>query len=226
MGGTALVTGGTGGLGTAVTGELLRQGWRVVVPWNSPGSAEHVQEHDNLDLIKADLFEEGDAASVAGRAAADPDAPLRAVVNLVGGFAMGGRVHEAPVADFEQQLRLNLRPAYLTSQAAIPHLIDSGGGSVVCVSSKAALKPFPGGVGYVTSKAALLAFVDTLAVEYKGKGIRSNAVLPGMIDTPANRAGQPNADRSNWTAPEDIASVIAFLCAGDSSVVNGAHVPV
>ncbi|WP_307832051.1 SDR family oxidoreductase [Prauserella cavernicola] len=223
---TALVTGGTGGLGVAVTRELLADGWRVVVPWIAERELERLGEADGLELVRADLFDPADAARCAERAASDAGAPLRAVVNLVGGFAMGERVAETPVDDFEHQLRLNLRPTYLTAQAAVPHLLEAGGGAIVCMSSKAALHPFPGAAGYVTSKAAVLGLVGALDAEYSRRGIRVNAVLPSMIDTPANRASQPDADRSGWVSPERIAKVIAFLCGDESGVVSGAQVPV
>lgn len=223
---TAVITGGTGGLGAEVTTAFLATGWRVVVPWIADEELSRLPEHDNIEPVRADLFDPTAAAQVADQAAADGNAPLAAVVNLVGGFAMGSRLHETDIAEFDSQLQLNLRATYLTSQAALPHLIAAGGGSVVCVSSRAAVRPFSGGVGYVTSKAAVLALVDTMAVEYKRDGIRVNAVLPSMIDTPGNRASQPDADPSAWTAPADIAGVIRFLCEDGSGVVNGAHVPV
>ncbi|HEX6472458.1 MAG TPA: SDR family NAD(P)-dependent oxidoreductase [Streptosporangiaceae bacterium] len=222
---TAIVTGGTGGLGAAVTRRFLDASWRTVVPWHDERELKRLPEHPLLTLVRADLFDAASAAACAESAAADPAAPLAAVVNLVGGFAMGGRVHETPVEDFERQLRLNLRPAYLTCQAALPHLIAAGGGSIVCVSSRAALQPFPGAAGYVTSKAAVLGLVDALAVEYRDDGIRANAVLPSVIDTPANRASQPDADVERWVKPEQIADVIFGLCAG-AEVVSGAHIPV
>ncbi|SFO99045.1 NAD(P)-dependent dehydrogenase, short-chain alcohol dehydrogenase family [Amycolatopsis arida] len=223
---TALVTGGTGGLGTAVTRTLLAEGWRVVVPWTREEGRDRLGAADGLELVRADLFEPADVARCVELAAGEPGAPLRAVVNLVGGFGMGPKVHEAPVEDFEWQLRLNLRPTYLVSQAAIPHLVAGGGGSVVCLSSRAAVRPFPGAAGYVTAKAAVLAFVAALDAEYRGDGIRANAVLPGVIDTPANRTAMPNADRSGWVAPEEIAKTIVFLCGDSSGVVSGAQVPV
>lgn len=163
---------------------------------------------------------------MADEAASNATAPLTAVVNLIGGFAMSGRVHETDVAKFEGQLRLNLRPTYLASQAALPHLIGAGGGSIVCVSSRAALRPFSGAAGYITGKAAVLALVDAMAAEYKPDGVRVNAVLPSVIDTPGNRASQPDADYSNWVTPAEIAEVVHFLCDDRSSVVSGAHVPV
>jgi NAD(P)-dependent dehydrogenase (short-subunit alcohol dehydrogenase family) len=223
---TAIVTGGTGGLGHAVTERFLQDGWRVVVPWVTEREAERLGHHDDLELIEADLFDEGSVASVIGLATQDEARPLRAVANLVGGFSQGGRIHETPIADFESQLRLNLRPTYLVTAAALPTLVAAGGGSIVCVSTRAALRPFPGASGYVTAKAAVLAFVDAAALEYKKDGVRVNAVLPSIIDTPANRAANPDANFDNWVQPQEIADVIAFLCSDAAAVTSGAHVPV
>jgi NAD(P)-dependent dehydrogenase (short-subunit alcohol dehydrogenase family) len=222
---SVLVTGGSGGLGAAVTGAFLDGGWRVVVPIHDDAERERVPEHERLVLEPADLLDEASARAVVALAAADETAPLRAVVNLVGGFAMGGRVHETPVEDFENQLRLNLRPTYLVCQAAIEHLLTAGG-SIVCVSSRAALRPFPGAAGYITAKAAVLAFVDALAAEYRDDDIRVNAILPSVIDTPANRRSMPDADVARWVTPAQIAAVVRFLCEDGSAVISGAHVPV
>jgi NAD(P)-dependent dehydrogenase (short-subunit alcohol dehydrogenase family) len=223
---SALITGGTGGLGSAVTRAFLDGGWRVVVPLYDEAERDRVPAHERLVLEQADLFDAESAAAVTALAAADEDAPLGAVVNLVGGFAMGGRVHETPVEDFEAQLRLNLRPTYLVCHAAIPHLQAAGGGAIVCVSSRAAVKPFAGAAGYVVAKAAVLSFVDVLATEYRDDAIRANAVLPSVIDTPANRRSMPDADFESWVTPEQIAGVVRFLCEDGSGVVSGAHVPV
>jgi NAD(P)-dependent dehydrogenase (short-subunit alcohol dehydrogenase family) len=166
MAATVIVTGGTGGLGHAVTERFLDDGWRVVVPWVAEHELERLERRDTLELIQADLFDEQSVASVVKLAAQAETRPLRAVVNLVGGFSEGGRIHETPIADFEAQLRLNLRPTYLATAAALPTLIAQGGGSVVCVSTRAALRPFPGASGYITAKAAVRAFGDAAAVEY------------------------------------------------------------
>ncbi len=226
MAGSALITGGTGGLGAAVTRAFLDGGWRVVVPVFDAAERERVPTHERLVLEPADLGDPDSTEAVTQIAAADGDAPLRAVVNLVGGFAEGGRVHETPVEDYESQLRLNLRPAYLVCHAAIPHMQAAGGGAIVCVSSRAGLKPFAGAAGYIVAKAAILAFVDVLAVEYRDDGIRANAILPSVIDTPANRRSMPDADHGRWVAPEQIACVVRFLCEDGSGIVSGAHVPV
>jgi NAD(P)-dependent dehydrogenase (short-subunit alcohol dehydrogenase family) len=223
---TALVTGGTGGLGVAVVERFLGDGWRVLVPWVAERALERLPAREGLELRRADLSDAAEVTQVVAAAGGDAGAPLGAVVNLVGGFAAGPRVHETPIEDFEAQFRLNLRPTYLVTQAALPGLIEAGGGAIVCVSTRAALEPFSGAAGYVASKAAVLAFVRALAVEYRDEGIRANAILPSVIDTPANRAAMPRADHSRWVRPEEIAGVITFLCSPESAPTSGAAVPV
>ncbi len=224
MSDTAIVTGGTGGLGAAVVHRLLDDGWRVVVPWIVERELERVEEHERLELVRADLFDPEAAAGVV--AAATADHVLRGLVNLVGGFAVADRVHETPIEKFEEQLRLNLRPTYLVSAAALGPMLEGGGGSIVCVGSRAALQPFRGASGYVTSKAAVIAFAQAVAAEYKNDGIRCNAILPSVIDTPANRASMPNADHEKWVKPAEIAGVIAHLLSPDSAPTSGAAIPV
>jgi NAD(P)-dependent dehydrogenase (short-subunit alcohol dehydrogenase family) len=223
---SALVTGGTGGLGAAVTQRLLEDGWRVVVPWIAERELERVEPRAGLELVQADLFEHEAVATAVLQAAGHADAPLRAVVNLVGGFAQGARVAEEPVESFERQLRLNLRPTYLVTQAALPHLVAAGGGSIVCVGTRAALAPFPGAAGYVTAKAGVIAFAQAVAVEYRDDSVRCNVLLPSVIDTPANRAAMPNADFTRWVEPAQVAATIAFLCSDDAAATSGAAVPV
>ena len=223
---SAIVTGGTGGLGSAVVGRLLDGGWRVVVPWIVERELERMSEREGLELVKADLFDAEQAASVAARGAGASEAPLRGVVNLVGGFAAGGRVHETPIEEFEKQFELNLRPAYLVTAATLPGLIEAGGGSIVCVGTRAAVQPFSGAAGYISSKAAVIAFAQAVAAEYKNDGIRCNAILPSVIDTPANRASLPRADHERWVKPAEIAAVIAHLLSDDARTTSGAAIPV
>lgn len=214
----ALVAGGGGALGRAVVRELAKAGWMVTV----------VDRHNRTDplaggaqLVQADLLE-----PEAAQAAVEGVRDLRAVVNLVGGFSMGPKVEGVELADFERMLRLNLVPAFNLAHAAMPHLADAGGGAFVCVSARAALHPFSGAAGYITAKAAVLALVRALDSEYRDARVRCNAVLPSVIDTPANRESMPKADPSRWVAPEEIARVIRFLCSEDSAPTSGAAVPV
>jgi NAD(P)-dependent dehydrogenase (short-subunit alcohol dehydrogenase family) len=223
---TILVTGGTGALGSSVVAAFLDAGWRAAVTWLDPRELERVEEREGLVLVEADLFDEDAVEHAVAEAAGDESAPLEAVANLVGGYAGGARVHETPLADFERQFTLNLRPTYLVTRAAVPRLIRNGGGSVVCVSTRAAVQPFAGAAGYIASKAAVLAFVKAVATEYRDDAVRCNAILPSVIDTPGNRASQPDADHSRWVAPAEIAQVVRFLCSEESAPVSGAEVPV
>jgi NAD(P)-dependent dehydrogenase (short-subunit alcohol dehydrogenase family) len=220
---TALITGGAGGLGAATVAAFLSEGWRVVAPVR-PGAAGRMPA--GAIAAEGDLATVTDVTAAARLAAAEPGAPLRAVVNLTGGFASGGLVADTPVEDFEAMLTTNLRPTYLVTAATLPHLVAAGGGSIVCVSSRAAVAPFPGAAGYVTAKAAVLAFAGAVAVEYRRQRVRCNTVLPSVIDTPANRAAMPDADTSRWVRPEEIAEVIFFLASDASGATSGAQVPV
>jgi NAD(P)-dependent dehydrogenase (short-subunit alcohol dehydrogenase family) len=219
---TAVVTGGTGGLGSAVVAELLGRGWRVVVPWVAKHELQRLDPlaGDRLELVHANLFEQQGVRACISRAGAD----LRAVVNLVGGFASGQRVEDTDVEVFEAQFNLNLRPTYLVTQAAFPFMRRAGGGSIVCVSSRSAVRPFAGAAGYCASKAAVIAFAQTVNEEGRPHGIRCNAILPSVIDTPANRAEM--GQDAPMVAPVQIARVIAFLVSEDSAPINGAAVPV
>jgi NAD(P)-dependent dehydrogenase (short-subunit alcohol dehydrogenase family) len=223
---TAIVTGGTGGLGSAVVARLLDDSWRVVVPWIAERELERVQQRERLELIQADLFDQAAVERVVSAAAANDEAPLRGLVNLVGGFAAGGRVHETPIDEFEQQFRLNLRPTYLVTQASLAQMVKRGDGAIVCVGTRAALQPFRGAAGYVSSKAAVIAFAQAVAVEYRDDGIRCNSILPSVIDTPANRAAMPKADHERWVKPAEIAAVISHLLSPDASPTSGAAIPV
>src|SRR5436305_14152606 len=137
---TAIVTGGTGGLGAAVVTRLLDDGWRVVVPWIFERELDRVERRPGLELIQADVTNPSDVDAVVAAAVASDGAPLGGLVNLVGGFAAGGRVHETPVEDFEKQFSLNIRPTYLMTQAALKELVDNGGGAIVCVGTRAAVQ--------------------------------------------------------------------------------------
>jgi NAD(P)-dependent dehydrogenase (short-subunit alcohol dehydrogenase family) len=224
--GTAIVTGGTGGLGAAVVERLLGDGWRVVVPWVAEHELGRLPQREGLELVQADLFDPGAVAAVVAAATTRDDAPLSGLVNLVGGFAMGARVHETPIEEFERLFTLNLRPTYLMTSAVLPAMIARGGGSIVCVGTRAALQPFSGAAGYISSKAAVIAFAQAVAVEYRKDGIRCNVVLPSTIDTPGNRAAMPDADHSKWVAPAAIAGVIAHLLSEHAAPTSGAAIPV
>ena len=205
--------------------ELLDAGHTVTATWLVESERERAEaefgDDERLTLVQADLMEvEGAEAAVA----ATED--IGAVVNLVGGFASGPLVHETHPDEFDRMLRLNLRPGCCLAYAAIPRMLEGGGGAYVGVSARPAVKPFAGAGAYVTAKAAVLAFVQALDADYAKRGIRANAILPSVIDTPANRAAEPDADHSRWVQPADIARVIRFLVSDDAAVTSGGAIPV
>jgi NAD(P)-dependent dehydrogenase (short-subunit alcohol dehydrogenase family) len=217
---TVLVAGGTGYLGSAVVHELVASGYAVTATWVVEKERERLAS-EPVELVEANLFE----PEAVDAAVATMD-DLEAVVNLVGGYAEGTRVHETDPEQFDDIMRLNVKPCFLLARAAMPRLMERGGGAFVGVSARPALRPFPGAAGYIASKAAVLALIQALDAEYKHDGIRCNAILPSVIDTPANRSAQPNADYSKWVQPEEIAKVVRFLVSEESAPTSGAAVPV
>jgi NAD(P)-dependent dehydrogenase (short-subunit alcohol dehydrogenase family) len=219
-----LVAGGTGALGSAVVRELLDAGYDCTVTWIVDRELERAQSElgDRVSFVRADLIDPEGGADQAVAAVDD----LEAVVDLVGGFASGPLIHETSWDEFERLLRLNLAPAFNLARAAMPRLLERSGGAFVAVSARTALRPFPGGAAYSTAKAAVLAFIQALDADYRSKGIRANAILPSVIDTPANRRDQPDADHSKWVQPAEIAKVVRHLVSDDGAVTSGGAIPV
>ena len=219
---TVLVSGGSGGLGSAVVDAFAEAGWRVVVPDVAPGQ----DAREGVERVTADLTDPDDVARALRVALADESAPLRAVAHVIGGFAAGQPVAETPLAEFEAQFALNVRPAYLICQAALPPLAAGGGGAICCVSSRAALHPFAGAAGYCASKAALIALARVVAREGAPDGVRCNVVMPSQIGTRAMLASTPAEEHGSLVPPAEVARVIRFLCGEESAPTNGAAVPV
>jgi len=224
----AIVTGGTGALGRAVVAHLLARGDRVAVPYRSAPGFEALRaaaggsaalwgaEADIADIDSARRFVDA-AAAWLGR--------LDAVACLAGGFKGGATLEATPASDWDAMLRVNLASVHATCRAALPHLLKEGG-SVVTVSSRAADTGGAGAAAYAASKAAVVALTRALCLENVDRGVRFNTISPSIIDTDANRHAMPKADRSQWTSPEDIAKVVAFLLSPASATITGAVIPV
>lgn len=225
-----LIAGGSGALGRAVTLAFLAEGARVVAVARSASSLESLlaaagRDRQRINVSTADLSIPAEAAR-AMEHAVGVDGRLDAVVNAVGGWGGGARVVDEPADLLERMLALNLRAGYLLARATIPLLVQRREGAFVEVASRASIGPQPGQAAYAASKAAALSLFLSLAEEVKPDGVRVNVVLPGTLDTEANRLAMPGADRSTWASPEDVARVILFLCSGEARAVTGAAISV
>lgn len=226
----ALVAGGTGGLGRAVSLAFLKEGADVIVTYRND------QEFADLKSIAGTNGSRlvGRHVDVTDEAAVQEliegilsqNVRLDVLVNTVGAFIGGKTLWELDGKILDQMLALNLRSGFLLSRAAGKAMLKQGKGAIVNVASKAALEHEAGMSVYAASKAAALALMDSLAADLKGSGVRVNSVLPSIIDTEVNRMAMPSADFAKWPKPEDIASVILFLCSDDAKVIHGAAIPV
>jgi NAD(P)-dependent dehydrogenase (short-subunit alcohol dehydrogenase family) len=218
----ALVTGAKGGLGTSVTQALLDAGATVV------GVSRSIQQsdfrHPSFIAIAAEISSGEAAEKVVGQVI-DRFKKVDILAHLVGGFAGGKMVAETDDATFENMLDLNLRSAFYMLRAVIPHMRSAGSGRIIAIASRAAEDPGPGVGAYSFSKAALVSLVRTVARENKDRAITANAILPGTMDTPANRKAMPKADFSQWVQTESVASLIGWLASEAGKDVTGALIP-
>lgn len=227
---TVLVAGGTGGLGRAVTLAFLEQGARVAVTFRRQSEMESLARLAGdavalLDGHDVDLSDDNAIANLVEGILAS-HSRLDILVNAVGAWAGGAKFWEAEDAEFDRMLQINLRTGYALLRAVLPSMLQQRSGAIVNVASRAAVDHAGAAAGYVASKAAAVAMVDSLAADLKGTGVRANSILPGIIDTEANRRAMPNADFSKWPTPEAIGRVILFLCSEEALSINGAAIPV
>ena len=224
---TVIVTGGTGALGGSVVRGFLEAGARVLVSYViedevAPFRQQFADAAGRVELHRCDVRR---AAEVETLFQHVPSGELRAVVNLAGGYRWT-RVADTDDATLEHLLDLNLRTTFAMCRAAAPALVAAGGGAIVNVSARAALRGEAGNGVYGATKAAVLALTQSLSAELKGDGVNVNAVLPSIIDTPANRKAMPKSDPAAWVAPADLASVIVFLASDAAAAIHGAAIPV
>ena len=224
---TIVITGGFGALGSAVCEVAAARGASVAALDHAPAPPEGMAERlgrDALTIGGLDLA----SADAATKAMAEVKAKfgrLDALFNIAGGFqweAVEGGTDDA----WARMYALNLKTALNACRAALPFLIESGAGRIVNVGAQSALHAASGFGPYAASKSAVHRLTEALANELKQKGVSVNAVLPSIIDTPANRRDMPKADFSRWVAPADLAAVMLFLASDEAKAITGALIPV
>jgi len=220
---TVLVTGGTGQVGRIVTQAYVEAGAKVIAldraapadmdNWKNPS----FQLIDVLseDSIKS-LFEEINQS----------EGGIYALINTVGGYYAGDPVTEISLANFERQFELNLKTAFLLTKYAVAVMLKNGGGKIVHFSSRAAIEKGANSFAYSSSKQAVLRLVEAVAAETQPQNININAVMPSLIDTPANRASMPDANFANWPTAQQVSKVLLFLTSPDAELISGAAIPV
>jgi len=218
-----LITGAKGGLGSFVTQRFLSAGAKVI------GSSRSISQEDfpqpNFTPLAVDFTKPG-AVRDAVESIVRRFGRLDALVHVLGGFAGGQTIAETDDATWEQMRDLNLTSAFYALRAAIPHLRKSGSGRIVAIGSRTAVEPHAGLGAYVTFKAALTTLVRTVALENEDAGLTANVILPGTMDTPANRKSMPSADYSKWVQPENVADVVLWLADERAGNITGSTISI
>ena len=218
-----LVTGANGGLGSYVTQAFLDAGATVI------GTSRKIQQSDfsspNFTAMPAELSTREGAKTLVDQVVAR-FGKLDVLAHTVGGFAGGQSIDDTDDATFQRMLDLNLNSVFHVLRATIPVLRKTNGGRIIAIGSRAALEPGAGVGAYSASKAAMVSMIKTVALENKDAGLTANVILPGTMDTPANRKSMPNADFSKWVRPASVASLMTWLASDAGKDVNGAVIPV
>ena len=213
---SVLVTGASGALGQVVAETARLQGALV-----SALDLHECAGHEDIRKFSVDLTD-APATMECIRQIGDIDV----VFNIAGGFAMGPAVHETTAEQWDHMFRMNVSTMRNTVSAVVPKMVARGHGSIVNVGAMSAREGQANMGAYCVAKGAVMRLTESLSKELRQQGINVNAVLPSIIDTPANRADMPDADFSNWVRPQDLANVICFLGSEAARAVHGVLLPV
>jgi NAD(P)-dependent dehydrogenase (short-subunit alcohol dehydrogenase family) len=224
---TALITGAAGTLGKATALAFARAGAKLALLDIDRAALEKAFGGDGAaQLLLASDATDRTAAAAAVTAAAKRFGRIDILCNIAGGFRMGQRVDETDPAVWKLMLDLNVGTILNMAAAVVPRMLAQGGGRIVNVGAMGGMQGRAQMGAYAAAKSAVARLTESMAAELRERGINVNAVLPSIIDTPANRADMPKADPARWVAPEDLAQVILFLASPAARAVNGALLPV
>ncbi|MCO8253461.1 SDR family oxidoreductase [Haladaptatus sp. AB618] len=218
-----LITGASGALGSAVCAAFADAGATVCATDVVEPDEDSPLDGERVDFYEADFTDESAVETVVSDVV-DDHGGLDALINIAGTWKGGSPIEETDVGTFDLLFDVNLKTMFLAAKHALPHLQESEG-AIVSVSARASLEGGEGDGPYRASKAGVRLLTETIAEENSGV-VRANAVMPSVIDTPANREMMPDANHDEWVSPEDIASVMCVLCSDATSVTSGAAVPV
>jgi NAD(P)-dependent dehydrogenase (short-subunit alcohol dehydrogenase family) len=217
-----LITGASGGLGASVTQAFLDAGARVI------GVSRSIKPDafgGSFTAIPAEVTSGATAKALADKVT-DAFGRTDVLVHLVGAFEGGKALHDTDEASFSRMMDINLRSAFLMLGAVLPRMRHQQAGRILAIGSKAAVEPAPMAALYAASKAALVSMIRSVSAENRDAGISANIVLPGTMDTPANRAAMPGADPAKWVQPAQVARLLVSLAGDELSQVNGAVIPI
>ena len=228
----AIITGGTGALGRAVTKNFLTAGAKVAIPWVIEAEVPMLETQlgkrppaSELFLKKVDVADEKQVSDFVGEVASQWS-KVDILVNLVGGFWGGKSVAQTTMSEWQTMFDLNVRPTFICCRAVVPIMQKGKWGRIVSVTSRTGLLGAGDFAAYAVAKGAIATFTASLAEEVLADNVMVNAIAPSTIDTEANRTAMPNAKHEKWVKPDDIARTLAFLCSDDCRVTAGAVVPV
>ena len=221
------ITGGFGNLGVILGARAAAAGAQVALIGRSaaPTARDLPPELSGALLLGKVDVTSLEAAREAFAAIAQRFGGLDILVNAAGGFRWQ-TLADGDLDHWDELYRMNLKTAVVASKAALPHLRERGGGRIINIGAASATTAVAGMGAYTAAKAGVARLTESLAAESKDHGIRVNAVLPSIIDTPANRADMPQAGHSRWVAPDALADVILFLASDAARAINGALLPV
>lgn len=215
---SVLITGASGGLGTAVSKAFIDMGATVI------GVARSWPEPVPFLALSVDLTTAEGCDAMVTQALSR--GPIEALVHILGGFGGGQPISETSDKTWDGMMNLNLRAAFCAMRAVLKPMTAAKYGRIVAVGSRAAVEASPNYAAYAVSKAGLVALVKNVAAEGKDLGITANVVLPSTIDTPANRKAMAKSDFSRWVAPESIAKTLVWLASEAAGDVSGAVIPI